>query len=154
VLFRSLGRIRAEGRRWSYPLGLLYAERYRDRRLVLVGDSAHGIHPIAGQGFNLGLRDVAALAECIVDTQRLGLDIGADDVLQRYEAWRRFDSMALIAVTDGLNRLFSNDWLPLRAARDLGLAAVNRIAPLKRSLMRHAMGTLGDPPRLVRGERL
>jgi 2-octaprenyl-6-methoxyphenol hydroxylase len=150
----SLGRLRAASRRFGYPLSLSHADRYIDHRLALVGDAAHAIHPIAGQGLNLGLRDVAALAECIVDAWRLGLDIGNAIALERYERWRRFDTMALIAVTDSLNRLFSNDLAPVRLARDLGLAAVNRIAPLKRFFMQHAMGVVGDLPRLVRGERL
>ncbi len=147
----SLGRIQVLGRRWSYPLKLVHAERYAGHRLVLVGDAAHAIHPIAGQGLNLGLRDVAALAEVIVEAHRLGLDIGAADVLAGYERWRRFDVMLLIAVTDSLNRLFSNDIGPLRLARDLGLAAVDRLPPLKRLLMRHAMGAAGPRPRLLRG---
>ncbi|MEO3427894.1 UbiH/UbiF/VisC/COQ6 family ubiquinone biosynthesis hydroxylase [Pelagibius sp. CAU 1746] len=151
----SLGRLSLwGGRRWSYPLSLLHAERYIDTRLALIGDAAHGIHPIAGQGLNLGLRDVAALAECIVDARRLGLDIGDATVLERYQRWRRFDNMALIAATDSLNRLFSNDLPPLRLLRDLGLAAVDRVPPLKRFFMRHAMGLVGDLPRLVKGESL
>ena len=151
----SLGRLTLwGGRRWSYPLSLLHAERYIDTRLALIGDAAHGIHPIAGQGLNLGLRDVAALAECIVDARRLGLDIGSATVLERYQRWRRFDNMALIAATDSLNRLFSNDLPPVRLLRDLGLAAVNRVPPLKRFFMRHAMGLVGDLPRLVKGEAL
>jgi len=149
-----LGALEVVGPRWSYPLSLLLAERYVDARLALVGDAAHAIHPIAGQGLNLGLRDVAALAETIVDARRLGLDIGAGNVLERYQRWRRFDSLTLAAVTDGLNRLFSNDFPPLRLARDLGLAAVNRLPPLKRLFMRHAMGMVGTLPRLVRGEPL
>lgn len=151
----SLGRLSLwGGRRWSYPLSLLHAERYTDTRLALVGDAAHGIHPIAGQGLNLGLRDVAALAECIVDARRLGLDVGDATVLERYQRWRRLDTMALIAATDSLNRLFSNDLPPLRLLRDLGLAAVNQVPPLKRFFMRHAMGLVGDLPRLVKGEAL
>jgi 2-octaprenyl-6-methoxyphenol hydroxylase len=149
-----LGAIRLVGPRFSYPLGLLHAERYTDRRLALIGDAAHGIHPIAGQGLNLGLRDVAALAELVVDAHRLGLDLAGSSVLERYERWRRVDNMLLAAVTDGLNRLFSNDIPPLRLARDLGLAAVDRLPPVKRFLMRHAMGVVGDLPRLVRGETL
>ncbi len=103
---------------------------------------------------NLGLRDVAALAEVLVDARRLGLDIGASDVIERYGRWRRFDTALLLAVTDGLNRLFSNDIAPIKLARDLGLAAVNRIPPLKKMFMRHAMGSVGDLPRLARGEKL
>lgn len=151
----SLGRLSLwGGRRWSYPLSLLHAERYIDTRLALVGDAAHGIHPIAGQGLNLGLRDVAALAECIVDARRLGLDVGDATVLERYQRWRRLDTMALIAATDSLNRLFSNDLPPVRLLRDLGLAAVNQMPPLKRFFMRHAMGLVGELPRLVKGETL
>ncbi|HEY9550144.1 MAG TPA: FAD-dependent monooxygenase, partial [Kiloniellaceae bacterium] len=151
----SLGRLSLwGGRRWSYPVSLLHAERTIDSRLALVGDAAHGIHPIAGQGLNLGLRDVAALAECIVDARRLGLDVGSPTVLERYQRWRRLDTLALIAATDSLNRLFSNDLPPVRLLRDLGLAAVNQMPPLKRFFMRHAMGLVGDLPRLVKGEAL
>ncbi len=149
-----LGAVRAIGPRWSYPLGLMHAERYTDERLALIGDAAHSIHPLAGQGLNLGIRDVAALAEVLVDARRLGLDIGFGEVLSRYERWRRTDNVALAAVTDGLNRLFSNSFRPLALARDLGLAAVHRMPPLKRFFMRHAMGQVGDLPRLVRGEPL
>ena len=149
-----LGRLEVVGGRWSFPLGLSHATRYADRRLVLVGDAAHAIHPISGQGLNLGLRDVAALAEILVDARRLGLDIGAGDILDRYERWRRFDTALLLAVTDGLNRLFSNDIAPIKLVRDLGLAAVNQVGPLKKFFMRQAMGVVGDLPRLVRGEPL
>jgi 2-octaprenyl-6-methoxyphenol hydroxylase len=149
-----LGPIELTGPRFAYPLGLLHADRYTDHRLALVGDAAHGIHPIAGQGLNLGLRDVAALAELLVDARRLGLDLAGPSVLDRYARWRRFDNMLLAVVTDGLNRLFSNDIPPIRLARDLGLAAVDRLPPAKRFLMRHAMGIVGDLPRLVRGEAL
>ncbi len=149
-----LGRLEVVGARWSYPLRLVHAVRYVDRRLALIGDAAHAIHPIAGQGLNLGLRDVAALAEVLVDARRLGLDLGAPAVLARYQRWRRVDSLLLLAVTDGLNRLFSNDLAPLKLARDLGLAAVDRLPPLKRLFMRHAMGVVGTLPRLVRGEPL
>jgi 2-octaprenyl-6-methoxyphenol hydroxylase len=150
----TLGRIGVSGPRWSYPLSLLHAQSYTAPRLALAGDAAHAIHPIAGQGLNLGLRDVAALAECLVDAARLGQDIGAADVLARYERWRRFDNIVLAAVTDGLVRLFSNDVAPVRLVRDLGLGIVNRLPPLKRVFMRHAMGTLGTLPRLVRGDAL
>ncbi len=149
-----LGALAVEGPRWSYPLSLLLAECYTAPRLALVGDAAHVIHPIAGQGWNLGVRDIAALAELAVDASRLGLDIGGRALLERYERWRRFDVMTLTAVTDGLNRLFSNNAAPVRFVRDLGLAAVNRAPHLKRFFMRQAMGTVGDLPRLARGEAL
>jgi 2-octaprenyl-6-methoxyphenol hydroxylase len=144
-----LGRVTAIGPRWSYPLGLMHAERYVDERMVLIGDAAHSIHPLAGQGLNLGIRDVAALAEVLVDARRLGLDIGFGEVLTRYERWRRTDNVVLATVTDGLNRLFSNRIPPIALARDLGLAAVNRMPPLKRFFMRHAQGQVGDQPRRV-----
>ena len=148
-----LGDIQLIGSRFSYPLALQYAETYIAPRLALVGDAAHAIHPIAGQGFNMGVRDVAALAEAIVDAARLGLDVGTTPVLERYQRWRRADNMTLIILTDALTRLFSNDIAPLKLARDLGLAAVNRLPPLKRFFIRHAMGTVGTLPRLVRGEK-
>lgn len=149
-----LGHVEVTGPRWCYPLALHNAETYIDQRLALVGDAARGMHPIAGQGLNLGFRDVAALAEVVIDAARLGLDIGHPDILSRYERWRRFDSMVLLAVTDGLNRLFSNDAVAVRAARDVGLAAVNQLSPLKRFFMRHARGTVGKLPRLLDGAAL
>jgi len=149
-----LGPVRVLGRRWSYPLSLLNAERYIGDRLALVGDAAHAMHPIAGQGLNLGIRDVAALAEVLVDARRLGLDLGSASVLENYQRWRRVDAVTLLAATDVLNRLFSNDIAPVRLARDVGLAAVNRIAPARRFFMRHAMGVFGDLPRMIRGEEL
>ena len=149
-----LGEVELAGPRFSYPLSLQQAERYTDTRFALVGDAAHAMHPIAGQGLNMGLRDVAALAEAIVDAHRLGLDIGAASVLRQYEKWRRFDNVLLAAVTDGLLRLFNNDIPPVRMARDIGLAAVNKLPPLKKFLMRHAMGTVGTLPRMTRGEAL
>ncbi len=149
-----LGAVLPVGGRWSFPLSLQLAERYAAPRAVLVGDAAHGIHPIAGQGLNLGLRDAAALAEIVVDAARLGLDIGAANVLASYEHWRRFDILTLATVTDALNRLFASEAPPVRLARDLGLGLVNRATPLKRVFMRHAMGALGDLPRLIRGEAL
>ena len=149
-----LGLIELEGPRFSYPLGLMQAERYTARRLVLVGDAAHVIHPIAGQGLNLGLRDVAALAEIIVDSHRLGLDVGDSPLLGRYERWRRFDNTVLAYATDGLNYLFSNNIGPLRVLRDVGLATVGTLPPVRRLLMRQAMGIFGKLPRLVRGEPL
>jgi len=125
-----------------------------DHRLALVGDAAHAMHPIAGQGLNMGLRDVAALAEVLVDARHLGQDIGAANVIGRYGRWRRFDNTLMLAATDGLNRLFSNDVAPIRLARDLGLAAVDKLPPVKRLFMRHAMGLVGEMPRLLRGEPL
>ena len=149
-----LGELRLIGPRHCWPVGLVLAERFFAERLALAGDAACGIHPIAGQGFNLGIRGVAALAECVVDAFRLGLDIGGPAVLEDYQCRQRADSVLLAGVTDGLNRLFSNDIPPVRAARRLGLAAVGRMPGLKRAFMRHAMGVAGDPPRLVRGEPL
>ncbi|MFI4988999.1 MAG: 2-octaprenyl-6-methoxyphenyl hydroxylase [Alphaproteobacteria bacterium] len=131
-----LGRLTLAARRFSHPLALLHAARYVDERLVLVGDAAHAIHPIAGQGLNLGLRDVAALAEVLVDAHRLGLDLGGADLLARYQRWRRFDNVALMAATDALNRLFSNSVPLVRTLRDLGLGVVNEL------------------PRLIKGEPL
>lgn len=149
-----LGDLNVVGERWSYPLSLQFAERTIDERLVLIADAAHGMHPIAGQGLNMGLRDVAALAEVFIDAHRLGLDPGAASVLGRYGRWRRFDNTLMLAMTDVLNRLFSNDIAPVRIARDLGLGIVNSIPPLKRLFMRHAMGLVGDLPRLMRGQPL
>jgi len=149
-----LGPLELASRRWSHPLSLSHAQTYIGQRLALVGDAAHAIHPIAGQGLNMGIRDIAALAEVIIDARRLGRDIGAPDILADYERWRRFDNMVLAVVTDVITRLFSNDVAPLRTVRSLGLGAVNRIAPLRRNFMRHAMGAVGDLPRLVRGEAL
>ncbi|HYD04620.1 MAG TPA: UbiH/UbiF/VisC/COQ6 family ubiquinone biosynthesis hydroxylase [Reyranella sp.] len=148
-----LGPVEPVGPRWWFPLGLVHAERYIDERMVLVGDAAHGIHPIAGQGYNLGVRDIAALVEVLIDAKRLGLDIGAADTLERYARWRRTDNLTMVAATDLLNRLFSNDIKPLRLARDIGLAAVNRVPPLRRFFVRHAMGLGGDLPKLIKGER-
>ena len=149
-----MGAIEVSEHRYAFPLGLQFAERMTDRRLALAGDAAHAMHPIAGQGLNMGLRDVAALAEVLVDAHRLGLDIGEASVLERYARWRRFDNTLMLAATDGLNRLFSNDIGPVRLARDVGLAAVNKLPPLKRLFMRHAMGLVGDLPKLLRGQPL
>jgi 2-octaprenyl-6-methoxyphenol hydroxylase len=149
-----LGEIRLEGARYSYPLGLSLAERWVGPRLALAGDAAHGIHPLAGQGLNLGLRDVAALAEVLVRGRRRGQDIGAPDVLADYQRWRRFDTAMLAAVTDGLNRLFSNDNPILRLGRDLGLGLANRLPGLRRALISEAAGLTGDLPLLLRGRRL
>jgi 2-octaprenyl-6-methoxyphenol hydroxylase len=149
-----LGDIAVEGPRRVHPLGLTVARAFVADRLVLVGDAAHVIHPIAGQGLNLGLRDVAALAETIVDAARLGLDFGAAHVLERYQRWRRFDTMAMGIATDGLNRLFSNRSDALRLMRDVGLGLVDRLPGLKRLFIREAAGLVGDVPKLLRGEAL
>ncbi|MGF1463160.1 MAG: UbiH/UbiF/VisC/COQ6 family ubiquinone biosynthesis hydroxylase [Maricaulaceae bacterium] len=145
------GAIALDGPRWTYPLGLQLAQSYVADRTVLVGDAAHAIHPIAGQGFNMGLRDTAALAEVLGEARALGLDPGREDVLKRYQTWRRFDNTVLAVGTDVFNRLFSNDWAPLRLARNLGMAAVDAAPPLRRFFMREAGGSVGDLPRLLRG---
>lgn len=147
-----LGETKVVGSRWSYPLKFHLAREYVRPRFALAGDCAHGIHPIAGQGLNLGLKDAAALAETLLDAARLGRDIGALDVLKRYERWRRFDSFALAASTDALNRLFSNDIAPLRHLRDLGLGIADAIGPARRFFMRHAGGDIGKLPKLMKGE--
>lgn len=146
-----LGPLRLEGVRFSYPLSLSLADRWTVSRVALVGDAAHGIHPLAGQGLNLGLRDVAALAEVVVAAHRRGQDIGAVDVLGEYARWRRADTMMMAVATDGLNRLFSNDNPVLRLGRDLGLGIVDRLPALRRRLIGEAAGMSGDLPRLLRG---
>lgn len=151
---QRLGGIGLAGKRWAYPLDLSLAERYAAPRLALAGDAAHGVHPIAGQGLNMGLRDVAALAEVLVEAGRLGEDIGALTVLERYQQWRRFDATSFALGMDALNRLFSNDNPAVRAVRDAGLAAVSRTGPLRRAFMREAAGSAGDIPRLLRGQTL
>jgi 2-octaprenyl-6-methoxyphenol hydroxylase len=149
-----LGEITTVGPRRAHPLGFFVARSFIAERIALVGDAAHVIHPVAGQGLNMGLKDVAALAEVIVDAVRLGLDPGAADVLERYQRWRRFDTMAMGLATDGLNRLFSNRSAALRVARDVGLGLVDRVPNLKRLFMREAAGLLGEVPKLLRGEAL
>jgi 2-octaprenyl-6-methoxyphenol hydroxylase len=148
----KLGEIRVEGQKRAYPLGLLLARDFVKPRLALAGDAAHGIHPIAGQGLNLGFKDAAALAETIVEADRLGMDIGALDVLQRYERWRRFDTVQMGITTDVLNRMFSNDFTPLRAMRDIGLGMVDRMPGLKKFFIGQAAGLSGPAPKLLRGE--
>lgn len=138
----------------SYPLGYHHANSYTSERLVLIGDAAHGIHPIAGQGLNMGLRDVAALTEVLVDSVRLGLDLGAPAVTARYSAWRRLDNSMVGGVTDGLNRLFALKGRAPAAARRFGLAAVERVPLLKRRFMAEARGETGDRPKLLTGSPL
>ncbi|MGC8534356.1 MAG: FAD-dependent monooxygenase [Rhizomicrobium sp.] len=147
-----LGATSVSGPRWSYPLKFHLARSYVKPRFALIGDAAHGIHPIAGQGFNLGLKDIAALAECVLDAARLGLDFGRIDTLRRYERWRRFESTLMGFSMDAFNRIFSNDIPPLRLSRDLGMGLVDQIGPLRRFLMRNAGGAVGKLPRLMRGE--
>ncbi|MGK2922355.1 MAG: FAD-dependent monooxygenase [Methyloceanibacter sp.] len=149
-----LGRITLEGPKQAFPLDFQMARAFVGDRLALIGDAAHVVHPLAGQGLNIGLRDVAALTETIVDALRLGLDIGSATTLERYQRWRRFDSAFSGTVMDGLNRLFSNDNAPLRAIRDLGLGLVDRAPGLKRFLVREAAGATGNVPRLMKGEGL
>ena len=149
-----LGDITVVGARRAYPLGLHVARSFVAERLALVGDAAHVIHPIAGQGLNMGLRDVAALAEAIVDAARLGLDIGGADVLERYQRWRRFDTVTMGIATDGLNRLFSNQSDALRIVRDVGLGLVERMPAVKSFFIREAAGITGEVPKLLKGEVL
>ena len=137
-----LGNIEVIGPRFTYPLTFLLANRYTDERLALIGDAAHGMHPIAGQGINLGFRDVKAIADILAKRQKLGLDLGAPDVLAEYETLRQFDVTTMLAITDGLTRLFSNNILPLKIARRAGLGIVNQFPPLKKIFMKHAMGRL------------
>jgi 2-octaprenyl-6-methoxyphenol hydroxylase len=149
-----LGDVALAGPRRAYPVGLWVARSFIAERMALVGDAAHVIHPIAGQGLNMGLRDVAALAEAVVDAARLGLDAGDATVLERYQRWRRFDTMTMSVSTDVLNRLFSNKSDALRLFRDIGLGLVDRLPPLKRMFMREAAGLSGAVPKLLRGEAL
>ncbi len=149
-----LGEITTVGARRAHPLGFFVARSFIAERIALVGDAAHLIHPIAGQGLNMGLRDVAALAEVVVDAARLGLDPGEATTLERYQRWRRFDTVAMGLATDGLNRLFSNRSAVLRLARDVGLGLVDRVPNLKRLFIREAAGLIGDVPKLLRGKAL
>ncbi len=150
----KLGEIKALDKPRAFPLGYFVARSFIGERLALVGDAAHVIHPIAGQGLNMGLKDVAALAETIVDAARLGMDPGQADVLERYQRWRRFDTMAMGLATNSLNLLFSNESTLLRSVRDIGLGLVDRLPPLKNVFIRQAAGLNGEVPRLLRGEAL
>jgi 2-octaprenyl-6-methoxyphenol hydroxylase len=149
-----LGEIKVLDKPRSFPLGYFVARSFIAERLALVGDAAHVIHPIAGQGLNLGLKDVAALAEVVVDAARLGIDLGQSDVLESYQRWRRFDTMAMGLATNSLNLLFSNKSTLLRAVRDIGLGLVDRAPPLKEMFIRQAAGLSGEVPRLLKGEAL
>lgn len=149
-----LGEVKALEKPRAFPLGYFVARSFVGERLALIGDAAHVIHPIAGQGLNMGLKDAAALAEVIVDAARLGIDFGQADVLERYQRWRRFDTMAMGVATNSLNMLFSNHSTLLRTVRDIGLGLVDRIPPLKSAFIRQAAGLSGDVPKLLRGEAL
>lgn len=144
-----LGKVELAGARYSYPLNLTIAQNYVMPRLALVGDAAHGVHPIAGQGLNLGLRDIAALSEVLSDARLRGEDFSSLAVLLRYQEWRRFDTTALAVATDAVNKLFSNDNSFLRTLRDLGMGAINSLPALRRSFIREAAGLTGDLPRLM-----
>ncbi len=150
----KLGEIRAETRPRAWPLGLTLARDFVAPRFALCGDAAHGIHPIAGQGLNLGFKDAAALAEVVVEADRLGQDFGGLDVLEEYQRWRRFDTVQMGVTTDVLNRLFSNDFAPLRAVRDIGLGLVDRMPRMKDFFIRQAAGLSPRSPRLLRGEAI
>ena len=152
VIGDFLGRISLVGDRFSYPLGLSIADKFVINRTVLVGDSAHGIHPLAGQGLNLGLKDIAALTEVLALAKRRGENFASKDVLERYQKWRRFDTSAMALATDSINKLFSNDNSILRSIRDIGLGGVNSTPQLRRSFMRHAAGLSGDLPKLLQGQ--
>ncbi|MCP4617123.1 MAG: ubiquinone biosynthesis hydroxylase [Bradyrhizobium sp.] len=149
-----LGEIKALDKPRAFPLGYFVARSFIAERLALVGDAAHVIHPIAGQGLNMGLKDVAALAEVVVDAARLGMDPGQANVLERYQRWRRFDTMAMGLATNSLNFLFSNESKLLRAVRDIGLGIVDRAPPLKNLFIRQAAGLTGEVPKLLKGEAL
>jgi len=149
-----LGEIKALDKPRAFPLFYFVARSFIAERMALVGDAAHVIHPIAGQGLNMGLRDVAALAEVVVDAARLGIDLGQADVLERYQRWRRFDTMAMGFATNSLNFLFSNQSTLLRTVRDIGLGLVDRAPPLKNMFIRQAAGLVGEVPRLLKGEAL
>ena len=150
----QLGEVKALDKPRAFPLSYFVARSFIAQRMALVGDAAHVIHPIAGQGLNLGLKDVAALAEVVVDAARLGMDIGQTDVLERYQRWRRFDTMAMGLATNSLNFLFSNKSTLLRTVRDIGLGLVDRAPPLKSMFIRQAAGLSGEVPRLLKGEAL
>ncbi len=145
-----LGEIKVVGPRWSYPLTLQFAKRSIDQRLALVGDASHGMHPVAGQGFNMGARDACAIAELIIQTKALGLDIGAGRVLEDYDRWRHFDNHLMLASTDAIVKLFSNNQGPIRFIRDAGLAMVEQLPFAKKFFTKSAMGLVGELPEIMK----
>jgi 2-octaprenyl-6-methoxyphenol hydroxylase len=149
-----LGNVELEGEVFTYPLTLQQAKRFTATRFALIGDAAHGMHPIAGQGINVGFRDVAVLVELIIDAARRGQDVGSQSLLEAYARWRQFDVTTMLGVTHGINQLFSNNNSVLKLGRNAGLALVNQIPPLKLFFMRHAMGEVGDVPKLLRGQEI
>jgi 2-octaprenyl-6-methoxyphenol hydroxylase len=151
VMGSSLGAVTVEEKLQTFPLAMRLARSFIGHRLALIGDAAHVVHPVAGQGLNLGLKDVAALAEVTIEAMRLGLDPGAPDVLEKYQRWRRFDTALMAMVTDTMTRLFSNDIAPVRALRDVGLGIVDRLPPLKDFMIGRAAGIERGGPRLLQG---
>lgn len=145
-----LGEVKVIGPRWSYPLTLQFAKRSIDQRLALVGDASHGMHPVAGQGFNMGARDACAIAELIIETKKLGLDIGAGRVLEDYDRWRHFDNHLMLASTDAIVKLFSNNQGPVRFLRDAGLAIVEQLPFAKKFFTKSAMGLVGELPEIMK----
>ncbi len=145
-----LGKVKVVGPRWMYPLTLQFAKRSIDTRLALVGDASHGMHPVAGQGFNMGARDACAIAELIIETKKLGLDVGAGRVLEDYDRWRHFDNHLMLASTDAIVKLFSNNIAPIRLARDIGLALVDQLPFAKKFFTRSAMGLVGELPEIMK----
>jgi 2-octaprenyl-6-methoxyphenol hydroxylase len=144
------GAVKVVGKRFSYPLKLMHATDFVAERFALVGDAAHGIHPIAGQGVNLGYRDVAVLAELLIEQHQVGLDLGDEVLLERYQRWRKFDSVSMTASTDLLNRLFSNNLPGMSLLRRAGMVAIDHLPPVKKFFMRHAMGLVGDLPKMMK----
>jgi 2-octaprenyl-6-methoxyphenol hydroxylase len=150
----QLGKIECIAKPQSFSLSLCHAKKYTAPRVALIAEAAHRIHPIAGQGLNLSMRDIACLAEIITDARQLGLDIGSVSVLEKYERWRRRDNLAMAVMTDALNRLFSNNFAPIRILRDTGLGLINRLPPAKRFFEHQAMGLSGKLPKIIRTGKL
>lgn len=150
----QLGALELVGKRGHFPLSTFVAREFTAPRVALIGDAAHAVHPIAGQGLNLAIRDIASLAECVVDAMRVGLEAGDPSVLERYARWRRFDATMSATAFAGLNRMFSNDVTLFRSARDFGMGLIDRMPGVKQRLVEEAAGFSGDLPKLLKGERL